>query len=153
MRKKKTYKTPFVLIETTSLMMWLQAFPCEQAHSPSPQSPHQSFQDFNQNEGKTPLSLKNRNCFGICIVTILFALVFDEEPLFFWFFISGVEAVRLYSVREAAKASALGFDDARSECKWGQPHQQQKWVFKVLVILQRRRHFSFLIYISHYSFL
>ena len=37
------------------------------------------------------------------------------------FFISVVEAARLYSVREAAKASVLGFDDARSEYKWVKP--------------------------------
>ena len=37
------------------------------------------------------------------------------------FFISVVEASRLYSVREAAKASALGFDDTRSEYKWVKP--------------------------------
>ena len=41
--------------------------------------------------------------------------------MFLMFFISVVEAARLYSVREAAKASVLGFDDARSEYKWVKP--------------------------------
>ena len=41
--------------------------------------------------------------------------------MFFLFFISVVEAGRVYSVREATKASLLGFDDARSEYKWVQP--------------------------------
>ena len=53
---KKNNKNPFVLIETMSLMLCLQALAYERVHSQSPQSPHQSFQDFNQNEGKTPLA-------------------------------------------------------------------------------------------------
>ena len=37
------------------------------------------------------------------------------------FFIFVVEAARLYSVRESAKASLLGFDDSWNEYEWVQP--------------------------------
>ena len=56
----KNLQNPFILIETTSLMLWLSAFPCEQAPSKSPHPHHQSFQDFNQNEGKNTALLKNQ---------------------------------------------------------------------------------------------
>ena len=49
------------------------------------------------------------------------------------FFISVVEASRLYSVREAAKASALGFDDARSEYKWVKPINNRNGFFRFFV--------------------
>lgn len=49
------------------------------------------------------------------------------------FFISVVEAARLYSVREAAKASVLGFDDARSEYKWVKPINNRNGFLRFLL--------------------
>ena len=55
----KNHQNPFILIETLSQMLWLSAFPCEQAPCKSPHPHHQSFQDFYQNEGKNIVLLCN----------------------------------------------------------------------------------------------
>ena len=50
--KTKTSKTSFVLEETLSLMLWMQAWSCEPAHRPSLHPHHQSLWDTTRTKEK-----------------------------------------------------------------------------------------------------